>query len=206
MSISILIHCQEIDKLKEWNPKEVGHLHIYALFGTDDKVGYTTWSWSKPDEYPDKGCQDRTARQLIQRLSKWFGSKKPSCVFFCLIGSRERNVVFRFLPLGKKRNCGVIFPRENLREKNVNFVVFPREAKYIVYHYIFPSLFPSRESGGEVVVRKLTHDDSSPVTWQKKIFRRAGISHAKVVKQNKERGILRMNSGQFPAPGKSYRE
>lgn len=66
----------EIHEPKEWRPDKELITYIETLFGTDDIVGYVTRSWSKPDDnkkYPDKGCWDRTARQLIQSLSKCKG-------------------------------------------------------------------------------------------------------------------------------------
>lgn len=60
----------------KWEPEKELITYLETLFGTDEKVGYVTRSWSKPDEekkYPDKGCWDRTARQLIQALWKCNG-------------------------------------------------------------------------------------------------------------------------------------
>lgn len=57
----------------DWNPAEELITYLETLFEPTDKVGYTTRSWSKPDSnkrYPDKGCWDRTAGQLIKQLSK----------------------------------------------------------------------------------------------------------------------------------------
>ena len=70
------IEGKEIHEPKEWKPEKELITYIETLFGTDDNVGYVTRSWSKPDDdkkYPDKGCWDRTARQLIQALSKCNG-------------------------------------------------------------------------------------------------------------------------------------
>lgn len=66
------IEGKEIREPEEWDPVKELVTYIETLFGTDDFVGYVTRSWSKPDDdkkYPDKGCWDRTARQLIQKLS-----------------------------------------------------------------------------------------------------------------------------------------
>ena len=60
----------------DWNPVKELITYIETLFGTDENVGYVTRSWSRPDDdkkYPNKGCWDRTARQLIQQLSKCKG-------------------------------------------------------------------------------------------------------------------------------------
>lgn len=61
---------------EKWEPEQELITYLETLFHTDDKVGYVTKSWSRPDErkkYPDKGCWDRTAGQLIQKLQKCGG-------------------------------------------------------------------------------------------------------------------------------------
>ena len=66
----------EIKEPENWEPEKELITYLETLFGTDDIVGYVTRSWSKPDDdkkYPDKGSWDRTARQLIQKLSKCKG-------------------------------------------------------------------------------------------------------------------------------------
>ena len=63
---------KEVREPDDWNPVKELITYLETLFGTDEKVGYVTRSWSKPDDnrkYPDKGSWDRTARQLIQKLS-----------------------------------------------------------------------------------------------------------------------------------------
>lgn len=70
------IEGKEIREPKDWCPEKELITYIDTLFGTDDIVGYVTRSWSRPDDdkkYPDKGCWDRTARQLIQKLGKCKG-------------------------------------------------------------------------------------------------------------------------------------
>lgn len=70
------IEGKEIREPKDWCPEKELITYIDTLFGTDDIVGYVTRSWSRPDDekkYPDKGCWDRTARQLIQKLGKCNG-------------------------------------------------------------------------------------------------------------------------------------
>lgn len=70
------IEGKEIREPDKWEPEKELITYIETLFGTDDNVGYVTRSWSKPDDekkYPDKGCWDRTARQLIQALGKCNG-------------------------------------------------------------------------------------------------------------------------------------
>lgn len=67
---------EDIHEPEEWEPEKELIAYIETLFGTDDNVGYVTRSWSKPDDdkkYPDKGCWDRTAGQLIRKLSKCGG-------------------------------------------------------------------------------------------------------------------------------------
>ncbi len=61
---------------EDWHPEKELITYLETLFGTDENVGYATRSWSRPDEdkkYPDKGCWDRTAGQLIRKLSKCKG-------------------------------------------------------------------------------------------------------------------------------------
>lgn len=70
------IEGKEIREPEDWHPEKELIAYIDTLFGTDDIVGYVTRSWSRPDDdrkYPDKGCWDRTARQLIQKLGKCNG-------------------------------------------------------------------------------------------------------------------------------------
>lgn len=70
------IEGKEIHEPINWEPEKELITYIETLFGTDENVGYVTRSWSRPDDdkkYPDKGCWDRTARQLIQALSKCKG-------------------------------------------------------------------------------------------------------------------------------------
>ena len=70
------IEGKEILEPTNWEPEKELITYIETLFGTDDNVGYVTRSWSRPDDdkkYPDKGCWDRTARQLIQALGKCKG-------------------------------------------------------------------------------------------------------------------------------------
>lgn len=60
----------------KWNPVQELITYLETIFCTDDNVGYVTRSWSKPDEekkYPDKGCWDRTAGQLIRKLGECKG-------------------------------------------------------------------------------------------------------------------------------------
>lgn len=67
---------KEIKEPENWKPEKELITYIETLFGTDENVGYVTRSWSRPDDnkkYPDKGCWDRTARQLIQALGKCKG-------------------------------------------------------------------------------------------------------------------------------------
>lgn len=65
---------KEIKEPKSWNPEEQLITYIETLFGTDDYVGYVTHTWEKDGKLlPDRGLCDRTARQLIQKLSKCGG-------------------------------------------------------------------------------------------------------------------------------------
>lgn len=67
---------KEVREPDDWDPVKELITYLETLFGTDEKVGYVTRSWSRPDDnrkYPDKGSWDRTARQLIQKLLKCNG-------------------------------------------------------------------------------------------------------------------------------------
>ena len=65
------IEGKEIREPKEWNPIKELTAYIETLFGTDEKVGYVTKVWERDGrKLPSKGCFDRTARQLLQALSK----------------------------------------------------------------------------------------------------------------------------------------
>lgn len=65
------IEGKEICEPKEWNPIKELTTYIETLFGTDEKVGYVTKVWERDGrKLPSKGCFDRTARQLLQALSK----------------------------------------------------------------------------------------------------------------------------------------
>ena len=65
------IEGKEIREPKEWNPIKELTAYIETLFGTDEKVGYVTKVWERDGrKLPSKGCFDRTARQLLQALSR----------------------------------------------------------------------------------------------------------------------------------------
>ena len=64
----------EIVEPREWKPEQELITYLETLFGTDEKVGYVTRSWERDGRVmPSKGCWDRTARQLIQKLEKCDG-------------------------------------------------------------------------------------------------------------------------------------
>ena len=68
------VEAREILEPEQWDPVKELITYIETLFGTDDFVGYVTHTWEKDGKLlPDKGCADRTARQLIQKLSKCKG-------------------------------------------------------------------------------------------------------------------------------------
>lgn len=70
------IERKEIREPAKWDPVKELITYLETLFGSDDYVGYVTRSWSRPGEekkYPDKGCCDRTAKKLIQDLSRCKG-------------------------------------------------------------------------------------------------------------------------------------
>lgn len=68
------IEAKEVAEPEQWDPAKELITYIETLFGTDDLVGYVTRTWEKEGKLlPDRGCWDRTARQLIQSLSKCKG-------------------------------------------------------------------------------------------------------------------------------------
>ena len=65
------IEGKEIREPKVWDPVKELTTYIETLFGTDEKVGYVTKVWERDGrKLPSKGCFDRTARQLLQALSR----------------------------------------------------------------------------------------------------------------------------------------
>ena len=65
------IEAKEIKEPVNWNPAEQLIQYLEILFEASEKVGYVTRSYEKDGKFlPSKGCWDRTAGQLIQRLSK----------------------------------------------------------------------------------------------------------------------------------------
>ncbi|MEG2608962.1 MAG: AAA family ATPase [Lachnospiraceae bacterium] len=68
------IEAKEVVEPVKWDPVKELITYIETLFGTDDLVGYATRTWEKEGKLlPDRGCWDRTARQLIQQLEKCKG-------------------------------------------------------------------------------------------------------------------------------------
>lgn len=68
------IEAKEVIQPEKWDPAKELITYIETLFGTDDLVGYVTRTWAKDGKLlPDRGCCDRTARQLIQQLDKCKG-------------------------------------------------------------------------------------------------------------------------------------
>lgn len=65
------IQGMEIHEPEHWDPVKELTTYIETLFGTDENVGYVTKVWERDGrKLPSKGCFDRTARQLLQELSK----------------------------------------------------------------------------------------------------------------------------------------
>lgn len=65
------IEGKEIREPENWDPVKELTTYIETLFGTDEKVGYVTKVWERDGrKLPSKGCFDRTARQLLQALSR----------------------------------------------------------------------------------------------------------------------------------------
>jgi len=65
---------QEVAEPETWNP--VDHLvrYLEVLFDASENVGYVTESWEKDGKHlPSRGCWDRTAGELIQRLNQCGG-------------------------------------------------------------------------------------------------------------------------------------
>ena len=66
------IEGREIREPQNWKPVKELITYLETLFGTDENVGYVTRSWEADGgrKMPSKGNWGRTARQLIQALSK----------------------------------------------------------------------------------------------------------------------------------------
>lgn len=63
-----------IEPGEDWKPVSDLIAYLETLFEPDDKVGYVTRSQEKDGKkYPDKGCWDRTAKQLINKLKRCKG-------------------------------------------------------------------------------------------------------------------------------------
>lgn len=65
------IEAKEIKEPEKWNPTEQLITYLEVLFEASEKVGYVTRTYERDDKFlPSKGCWDRTAGQLIQKLSE----------------------------------------------------------------------------------------------------------------------------------------
>lgn len=61
----------EVSEPEEWDPAGQLIKYLEILFEASEKVGYVTRTYERDGRFlPSKGCWDRTAGQLIQRLSK----------------------------------------------------------------------------------------------------------------------------------------
>lgn len=68
------IEGKEIQEPSVWRPEEQLIKYLETLFEAEENVGYVTSSWEKDGKYlPTQGSWDRTARQLIEQLSKCNG-------------------------------------------------------------------------------------------------------------------------------------
>lgn len=65
---------KEVIDPDSWNPVEHLTKYLETLFEASDNVGYVCDSWEKDGKHlPTKGCWDRTAGELIQRLNQCKG-------------------------------------------------------------------------------------------------------------------------------------
>jgi len=68
------VEAREVEEPDGWNPVEHLVRYLETLFEAGENVGYVTDSWEKDGRYlPQKGCWDRTAGELIERLNKCKG-------------------------------------------------------------------------------------------------------------------------------------
>ena len=87
---------KEVCEPEEWDPAGQLIKYLETLFEAAELVGYVTHSYEKDGRYlPSKGCWDRTAGQLIQKLSKCKGDV-GSVLGDC---SPEAGAWIRFNPL-----------------------------------------------------------------------------------------------------------
>ena len=65
---------KEIQEPTNWDPAKELTTYLETLFDSDENVGYVTRSWEKDGKHmPTKGCWDRTAGQLIQKIQEYNG-------------------------------------------------------------------------------------------------------------------------------------
>lgn len=65
------IEAREIKEPVNWNPAEQLIQYLEILFDASERVGYVTRTYERDGRFlPSKGCWDRTAGQLIQKLSE----------------------------------------------------------------------------------------------------------------------------------------
>jgi len=65
---------REVREPDAWDPVHDLTVYLETLFEAGENVGYVTESWNKDGKYlPTKGCWDRTAGQLIQKLAQCHG-------------------------------------------------------------------------------------------------------------------------------------
>lgn len=62
---------KEVKEPEQWNPAEQLIKYLETLFEASERVGYVTRTYERDGRFlPSKGCWDRTAGQLIQKLSE----------------------------------------------------------------------------------------------------------------------------------------
>ena len=62
---------KDVTEPKTWSPAKELIRYLELLFEPSENVGYVTETWQKDDKYfPTKGCWDRTAGELIQKLNR----------------------------------------------------------------------------------------------------------------------------------------
>ena len=65
------VEAKEVKEPTVWNPAEQLIQYLEVLFEASEKVGYVTRTYERDGKFlPSKGCWDRTAGQLIQKLSE----------------------------------------------------------------------------------------------------------------------------------------
>ena len=73
---------REVREPDAWDPVHDLTVYLETLFEAGENVGYVTESWNKDGKYlPTKGCWDRTAGQLIQKLAQCHAHRRHLLCF-----------------------------------------------------------------------------------------------------------------------------